>query len=546
MLIGELLRRRAELTGEREAVLDTATGARYSFAQLEARALRTATALAQLGVGRGDRVALLAENGIEYLDLLFGAAELGAMFVPLNWRSVPRELVAVLSDCEPVVLLHGPEYAPVVAEVSRAASTRSVPVESLATTGAGVPSASDASSVSGTSSASESSSVSGTSSAFESSSASGNSALSDASSDSGASSVSRVSPVSDDDPCCILYTSGTTGRPKGAMIPHRQVVANCVNVVSCWGVGETDVASVQTPMFHTGGLFVFLLPLLYVGGRVVLSRGSASGADLRLIEREQCTVVLGVPTLFRLWQQSQEFATVDLSHVRFFISGGAPCPVSVMETWRREKSIVFRQGYGLTEVGPNCFTMTDAESVSRAGSVGKPMLNSRARVVDAHARDVETGEVGELVLAGPHVFAGYWRNPTATSAALRDGWFWTGDMARVDDAGFFTIVGRSKDMLISGGENVYAAEVEAVARECPGVEDAALVAEEHEKWGEVGVLAVCGEAGLAPTAVLEFCAGKLARYKIPKRVVVVEDLPRSAYGKVLKAELGRQLGIEPS
>jgi fatty-acyl-CoA synthase len=341
---------------------------------------------------------------------------------------------------------------------------------------------------------------------------------------------------------CILYTSGTTGRPKGALIPHRQVLWNCINTTISWGLTKEDVSPVFTPLFHAGGLFAFMTPLLYLGGRIVLSRSFDVEESLGTIVEEGCTVILGVPTLFQLWMESPAYAEADFGHVHFFISGGAPCPPSLMDAWRQAKGVVFRQGYGLTEVGTNCFSMTDEESILKAGSVGKPIFHSQMRLVDENGVDVPTGETGELTIQGPHVCSGYWRNPGATAASLRDGWFHTGDMARMDGDGFYYIAGRFKDMIISGGENVYAAEVEAVFLEHPAVNEAALIGMPHDKWGEVGLMIVVLDKDKMTTEeeLRDFCRERLASYKVPKKVQFTDGLPYSPYGKVIKAELKKR------
>jgi fatty-acyl-CoA synthase len=253
-------------------------------------------------------------------------------------------------------------------------------------------------------------------------------------------------------------------------------------------------------------------------------------------------VILGVPTLFQMWLDSPAFAEADFGHVHFFISGGAPCPPSLINAWREAKGVVFRQGYGLTEVGPNCFSMTDQESAVKTGSVGKPVFHSQMRLVGENGAAVPAGQTGELLIKGPHVCAGYWQNPEATAAALQDGWFHTGDMARQDEEGYYYIAGRYKDMIISGGENIYAAEVEAVFREHEAVADAALIGQPDEKWGEVGLMIVLHKPGQTATGeeLQEFCRERLARYKVPKRVEFVDELPYSPYGKVMKAELREQ------
>lgn len=502
MHAADLLSKRAALTPDREALLDLGNGRRYTYAELNERANRAANFLRdKLGVQKGDRVSLLAYNSVVTVDLLYGLMKIGAVFAPLNWRLVAAELVYIVNNCASKVLLVGPEFVDLFAEMRPDLDCESyVAIEGAQIDGALV---------------------------YE-----------DALAAASETEPKRPS-LHPDDTACILYTSGTTGRPKGAMIPHRMVVANAFNTVVSWGLTADDVSPILTPMFHSGGLFVFLTPLFYIGGRVVIARTFDLDDSLRLIAEEGCTVLLGVPTIYQMWLDSPAFADADFSSVRWFISGGAPCPPSLIEAWREATGKPFRQGYGLTEVGTNCFAMTDADSVRKVGSVGKPIFQSQMRLVDEDGNDVAQGETGELIIAGPHVTTGYWRNPEATAVALRDGWFHTGDMARQDAEGYFTIAGRFKDMIISGGENVYAAEVEAVFLEHTAVAECALIGKPDDKWGEVGLMIVVPEKGQTPDAadLLDFCRQRLARYKVPKQVIFADALPYSPYGKVMKAEL---------
>ncbi len=505
MHAADLLSKRAKLTPDREALLELETGRRFTYSQLNARANCAANFLSgKLGVGKGDRVSILAQNSVTYLELFYGLAKIGAIFAPLNWRLVARELAYIVNDCGSKVLICGPEYASLLAEMRPDISLEHL----VSLEGADIPGSLTYEEEVALATVDE----------------------------------SERPSLDGEDAHCILYTSGTTGRPKGAIIPHRQVLWNCINTAISWGLTENDVSPVFTPLFHAGGLFAFLTPLFYLGGRIILARSFDASESMRVIIQEGCTVILGVPTLFQMWLDSPDFAAADFSQVRFFISGGAPCPPSLMESWRSQKDIVFRQGYGLTEVGPNCFSMTDAESVVKSGSVGKPIFHSQMRLVDESGNDVPPGETGELIIKGPHVCSGYWRNLEATAAALRDGWFYTGDMARRDEDGFYTIAGRFKDMIISGGENVYAAEVEAVFVEHPAVAEAALIGKPDEKWGEVGLMIAVLEKGQASTEdeLREFCQERLARYKVPKQVLFAASLPYSPYGKVMKAELKKR------
>ncbi len=509
MHAADLMTHRARLTPDREALLDLHTGLRYTYRQLNERANRAANLLRELGVGHGDHISILAQNGVVYVDLLYGVAKIGAVLAPLNWRLVARELEYIINDCAPKVLLVGPGYVDLWAELSELAAVKPV-VLTL-----------------------EDGAIPGTK-AYE--------ALLEAASPAEPDRPAELDPHGEDTHC-ILYTSGTTGKPKGALLPQRQVYGNCVNTVVSWGLTEHDVSPILTPLFHAGGLFAFLTPLLFVGGRVLLGRTFDPADSLRLIVEEKCTVILGVPTLFQMWKETDYFDEADFSHVHFFISGGAPCPPSLMDEWRSEKGVVFRQGYGLTEVGTNCFSMTDEDSVPRTGYVGRPIFNTEMKLINP-----ETGETvphntpGELLIKGATVCKGYLNRPEATAESLVDGWFHTGDTAEYDEDGFYRIIGRYKDMIKSGGENIYAAEVEAVFREHPAVADAALIGMPHEKWGEVGLMIVLCEKGQAVTEddVKAHCGDRLARFKIPKKIIFAETLPYSPYGKVVKAVLREQ------
>lgn len=511
MHVADLMSKRAELTPDRIALVELETGHRFTYAELNARANRLANFLHEkLGVQAGDRVSILAKNSIVYIDLFYGLPKIGAIFAPFNWRLTAHELTYMVNDLEPKVLLCEPDFTGILEEMRP-----NVKIEHYV-------------SLRGAQIADASNYENEVENALD---------------------IEPTRPAMDlETPYCILYTSGTTGHPKGAIIPHRQILFNAINTVISWGLTEKDISPVYTPLFHAGGLFAFLTPILYVGGRIILARDFDPAASLRWIMEEGCTVILGVPTLFQMWMDSDYFNEADFSRVHFFISGGAPCPPHLMKAWREKKGIIFRQGYGLTEVGANCFSMTDEDSVPKTGSVGKPIFHSKMRIVDPESgADAPVGEAGELLIHGPHVCAGYWRNPEATASAITDGWFHTGDMAHMDQDSFFYIDGRYKDMIKSGGENIYAAEVETLFREHPAVKDAALIGKPDKTWGEIGLMIVVLEDGqsVSDDELKEFCRDRLAKFKVPKEIIFADGLPYSPYGKVEKAKL-REMFIDSS
>jgi len=471
VLHADLLGERARITPDAEALVEVATGRRFTYRELDLRATRTARALRHgLGLAPGDRVALLAGNRVEFLDLYFACARCGAVLVPVNVRLAVPEIEAVLAHSGARAVVYAGEHREAVARLERAGCVE----RWVALDGPAAP---------------------------------GHTRLEEltAAAPGGAWTGPRPGP---EDLLALLYTSGTTGRPKGVMIPHRMVAFDALATVIGWQLGADDTSPIFTPLYHAGGLGAFLGPIVAIGGRIVLHRGFDPGEVWRTVERERCTVILGVPTIWRALLEAPELARTDTSSVRWLISGGAPLPVSLIAAYR-ERGLVLRQGYGLTEVGVNCFAMTDRDAWERAGSVGRPLPYTVARLVDGAGRDVPPGETGELLLAGPHVSAGYWNDPEATAAAYDPaGFFHTGDLARRDEDGFFYIVGRKKEMFISGGVNVFPAEIEAVLAEQPDLEDAAVVGVPDERWGEAGVAFVVPRPGreVSPEALAAWLA----------------------------------------
>jgi fatty-acyl-CoA synthase len=475
MFDGDLLSERARVTPDRLALVSIETGERLTYAELNARSERAAETLRTL-LQPGDRFGLLAYNCIEFVELFFAAGKAGVIVVPLSTRATGHELRLIADDCGMKLLFHGPEFESLSVVDSQLSVTHRVEAPA---TGDRQPTASEAT-------------------------------------------------------YCLLYTSGTTGKPKGVMIPKRQLYWNGYNTAINWDLRDDDVSPVFTPMYHAGGLAAFLIPIFCAGGAVVIHKSFNTAEVWKTIERERCTVVLGVPTIWKLLLEAPEFATTNLEHVRWFISGGAPLPQFVIDAYQK-RGIVFKQGYGMTEVGVNCFTMTVEDSFNKPGSIGRPMLFTEVKLEEMD------GEVGEMYIRGPHVSKGYWNNEAATREAYADdGWFRTGDLARRDEDGFFYIAGRRKEMFISGGVNVYPAEIEAELVAHPAVSDAAVVAVPDETWGEVAVAFVVGSA--TATELTEWLTSRIAKYKVPRRFVFIDALPRTPYGKVVKSDLRLDFG----
>jgi fatty-acyl-CoA synthase len=506
MINGDLLGERARLTPGKTALVTVPQGDRYTYANLDTRARRVASYwLHTCGFAPGDRVAVLSHNRVEFLDLFFASGKSGIVLVPLGTRLTSHEMAYIVRDAGVRAFVYDGAFSAVVAELKQAVEVeRWIPLDTVQAGRAAVP---------------------------------------------GAPSpllAAEPGPLpcpGPEDVYCLLYTSGTTGRPKGVMVPHRMVSWNGYNTALGWQLREDDVSPIFTPLYHAGGLGAFLTPIIAIGGTIVLHSGFDAAEIWRAIGRERCTVVLGVPTIYKLLMEAPEFAPADLTSVRWLISGGAPLPLYIIEAYQR-RGVVFKQGYGLTEVGVNCFAMTVDESVRKKGSIGKPMMFTQARAAADDGTEVPPNEVGELWLRGPHVCRGYWNNPDATAAALdADGWFHTGDLARRDEEGFYYIAGRKKDMLISGGVNIYPAEIEGELLLHPAVKDAAVAGVPDDTWGEVGAAFVVVREGMSVTSddLAAFLAERLAKYKIPRRWTFVDALPRTAYGKVVKGELARML-----
>jgi fatty-acyl-CoA synthase len=470
LTLGRWLADRARTTPDRVAI--DYHDREVTYRELDEAANRVASSFAERGLRRGDRVATLTGNTPEHVAVFFACARLGLILVPLSWRLAAPELAFQLENSEPAVFLVEPEYSELAEATGRS-------FEPLAVR--------------------ESAS---------------NSLLLDS--------------AQDDDPLLLVYTSGTTGKPKGALLTHANCFWTNVGFDVATGISGEDVVLQVLPQFHCGGWNVQALLSWWKGARVVLERAFDADRCLELIERKRVTTTMAVPANYLFMAQSPRFGDVDLTSLRRAVVGGAPMPLALLETWR-ERGVEIVQGYGLTEAAPNVLCLPAEDAVRKAGYAGKPYPQV----------EVELSDESELLVRGPNVFAGYWRNPEATAETVVDGWLHTGDVAERDDEGYYRISGRLKEMYISGGENVYPAEVEDVLLSIDGVADAAVLGVPDERWGEVGVAFVVLEqqASLSAEDVLDSCRARLARFKVPASVRFLDELPRSGMNKVLKDEL---------
>jgi fatty-acyl-CoA synthase len=484
------------------ALRDHARGREWTYAEADVRAARLAAHLRDgLGVGRGDRVAVLAQNRAETVFLFLACVKLGAVLVPLNFRLTARELDGLVADAEPRVLFVGAEEQAVADGLGVDAGQR-LPLAEVVPL-LEQPHGGPASAAAAT----------------------------------GAFAGDRPGEL--DDPVMILYTAGTTGTPKGAIISHRMILWNAINTSLRLELTGQDHTQGYAPFFHTGGWHVLLTPFLHNGASTTLLDRFDADLIVELMVQERTTLLFGVPTMMRMLAETAGFADADFSACRYAIVGGAPMPLPLIDTWHA-KGVLIRQGYGMTEVGPNCFSLDESLAKEKAGSIGLPNFYVQARVVGEDGRDRGPEEPGELWLRSEVVTPGYWRRPEETAAAITEGWFHTGDVVRTDSDGFYYVVDRKKNMFISGGENVYPAEVEHVLATHPAVQEAAVIGVPDPKWGEVGKAFLVPRAGReAPDleALRAFCQDRLARYKIPRHVRAVSGLPLNQAGKIDRIRL---------
>lgn len=468
------------------AIKDGDTGREFTYAQFYQAATHGAAFLkSEYGVGPGDRVAVLSTNELEYVFLFFAVQRLGATLVPINFRLTQREVEHIVSDCQPKLLVHQPEYAPIVKSLSWKSHTTLL--SDLPFFGGNAHTGFDS---------------------------------------------------QPETAAMIIYTSGTTGSPKGALISHNMLFWNSINTTLRLNISQNDCTVIFLPFFHTGGWNVLTTPFIHRGAKVVFLKKFDGDQILSLSEKEKATLLFGVPTTMDMMARSPLFEKVDLSNIRYAIVGGEPMAIELIRTWHK-KGIPIRQGYGLTEFGPNVFSLNEQDALRKIGSIGFPNFYIDAKVVGEKGEELGANEIGELCLRGPMCMTGYWKNPKATAETIIDGWLLTGDLVRRDEEGYYYVVGRKKDMFKSGGENVYPAELEKVLRSVPGVREVAVIGVPDPKWGEVGKAFVALEAGasLNESLLAEHCLKNLAKFKVPKYFQFLPELPKGDSGKILKRKL---------
>jgi fatty-acyl-CoA synthase len=478
---------------------------RLTWADLEDRTARLAGWLTAQGVGTGDRVALCLSNRSAYLEAVFAVARIGAISLPVNTRLSPREIAYLFDDCAPSLVLHELDLHRVIDAARKAAQA-----------------------------APRLLCVGGPDCAYEAALAK-------------TPPTSEIVAVAPDDPMMLMYTSGTTGVPKGALLPHRKTFANSLNAQLFFGIRHDDRVLVVAPLFHSLGLLILSVPAVYCGAHLVLQPRFDPADVWSCVERERITYLGGVPTMYQRLHDAIDDAAApgpprDLSSLRFLFTAGAAVPAELVRAFGA-RGLVLKQGYGQTETSILC-CLDAQDAVRKAGSVGRPVFHGEVRVVGVAQlgdppeawRDVAPGEAGEIVVRGPITMLGYWGRPDETADTLRGEWLRTGDLATVDDEGFVTLVGRARDMLISGGENVYPAEIEAVYSDHPCVREIAVVGVPDARWGEVGRAHVVMNRGQAldSEGLKAWGRERLASFKVPQEFVEEAELPRTASGKVQK------------
>jgi len=481
---------RARLTPTKVALMDVTNNTSLTYSELNEQSQKWASLFIEKKIEKGDRVALLAANQKEVFEIMFACGKLGTIFVPLNWRLSINELNYILEDCNPKLLIYNERFSETILHLK-----------------------------------SESKKL----------------ALNDSNQLEEKRNRQYAISLTETDPWLMIYTGGTTGKPKGVILTHQSIIWNAINTIISWGLSNDEVTLNYLPLFHTGGINALSVPILMNGGTVVIGDQFQAHEAVYYLNKYKCTIALFVPTMYHMMVSTKEFQTSTFPSMRVFLSGAAPCPLSIYEKFLA-KRLPFKEGYGLTEAGPNNFFISPEEATSKMGSVGKPMVFNQIKLVKADGTEADIDEVGEILIKGKHSFKEYWNNPVETAITWKDGWLCSGDLGKKDKDGYYYIVGRKKDMIITGGENVYPLEIEHWLCEHSDVEEASVVGLADEKWGErVTAFIVLKSDRIGMEEELKIhCSHKLAKYKIPKQFVFLKELPKTHIGKIDKKRLREQ------
>lgn len=514
ILASDWIAHHADRTPDKLAMIDQFTGRQFTYLDFHQRVGALAAFMRdEWGIQAGDRVAILGKNSSDYFEFQFACFRLGAMMLPLNWRLAEPELLFILNDAAPKALVYDAEFsARIPALVAGSPLQHCVRID------------------------------------FPDQPTDENLAYESAMTYTTAQPVEMTPKITHDSPVTIMYTAGTTGHPKGVLITYGMTFWNAINISSPTGLNFNSVYYVLLPTFHTGGLNLYANPIFHLGGTNIIGREFDPSVALKMIADPSVglTHFFGVPAIYQFMSQHPDFDSTPLDSILSWGCGGAPLPVPVLQAFA-QRGVIIQLGFGMTETSPTVFLIAKRHVLEKPTSVGKPLMHTRVRVVDDDFKDVAPGDMGEVVISGPNITPGYWNRPDANESSFTTDehgvrWLHSGDAGTIDEDNCIYIVDRYKDMYISGGENVYPAEVEQVIFQIPQVADVGVIGVPDEKWGETGMAIVVVKVGqnLTDEMVIDHCKQNLAKYKVPRYVAYVEALPRNAAGKVLKRELRKQ------
>jgi len=488
--MNDWLKRREELSPDKIALTDKIKGNKLTYSEWNGKVNKLANFLIyELKIKKGDIVSVLSPNNREYLDLFFACGKIGAVLQNLNWRLTQFELLPLIQEAESEIIFYGKQVEKLAKELKIKKSVE----------------------------------------------------LNETLWNSFSSEFDSTAHTDWDDAWMICYTGGTTGIPKGVIITFKNITFNAINTVISWGLSNEDSAPIITPLFHTGGLNVFTTPLVYIGGESILMDKFDVDEIFDVIDNKEINLLFAVPSIFIALQNSSRWGEMDFSYLKFVINGGAPCPVPVFKKWW-EKDVIFKTGYGLTEAGPNTFWLPDNYVKQKINFVGFPLFYINVKVVDDKGEECGINEEGELLIKGPHVTPGYFKREEETKKNIINGWLHTGDIAYRDSDGCYFIAGRKKELIISGGENIYPSEIESVLISHPKIKEAAVIGVIDEKWGEVpkAIIAVKDNFELSQEEVRNFLKERISSYKVPKSFVFLSEIPKTPVGKIDKTFLKKK------